>query len=105
MQEVNRVLKPDGYFSFCDLRSKTVTIETKQIFQNSKLKIVKEEIITEAVVCPLDKISERKTNVIKANVPNWIRKAFKDLTGVIDSKVYNAFKSGGIVYVSYVLKK
>ena len=70
-----------------------------------KAKIIDEEVITESVLQALDEISARKTSVINANVPMWIRKAFLDFAGSKGSKIYNGFKSREIVYMSYVLRK
>ena len=102
---MTRVLKPEGYFSFCDLRSKDAAVKLNQQFKNCKLKIIDEEVITESVLQALDEISERKTSAINANVPIWIRKAFLEFASSKGTKIYNGFKSGEIVYMSYVLRK
>ena len=105
LKEVVRVLSPGGYFLFCDLRSKDATVKLNQKFKNCELKIVDKEVITESVLQALDEISDRKTTAINANVPMWIRKAFLDFAGSKGTKVYNGFKSGEIIYLSYVLRK
>ena len=105
LNEVHRVLIPNGYLSLCDLRSKEAAIEMEQQLEASNFKIIKKEIITESVLLALDEISDRKSSTIKTNVPVWIRNSFMDFAGAKGTRIYNGFKSGEIMYLSYVLQK
>ena len=103
--EVYRVLKPNGKFSWADLRAFETVKETEDIFSKSKLKVIKSETITDEVIKALDKIHDKKIEMINSYVPKIINNAFKDFAGVKDSKTYNSFKNGNAVYLSKVLQK
>ena len=103
--EVYRVLKPNGKFSWADLRASEAVKETEDIFNKSKLKIIKSETITDEVIKALDKIHDKKIEMINSYVPKIINNAFKDFAGVKGSKIYNSFKNGNAVYLSKVLQK
>ena len=103
--EVYRVLKPNGKFSWADLRASEAVKETEDIFNKSKLKIIKSETITDEVIKALDSIHDKKIEMINSYVPKIINNAFKDFAGVKDSKIYNSFKNGNAVYLSKVLQK
>ena len=103
--EVYRVLKPNGKFSWADLRAFETVKETEDIFSKSKLKIIKSETITDEVIKALDKIHDKKIEMINSYVPKIINNAFKDFAGVKGSEIYNSFKNGNAVYLSKVLQK
>ena len=103
--EIYRVLRPNGKFSWADLRASESLKETEDIFINSKLKIIKSETITDEVIKALDKIHDKKIEMINSYVPKIINNAFKDFAGVKGSEIYNSFKNGNAVYLSKVLQK
>ena len=103
--EVYRVLRPNGKFSWADLRAFETVKETEDIFSKSKLKIIKSETITDEVIKALDKIHDKKIEMINSYVPKIINNAFKDFAGVKGSEIYNSFKNGNAVYLSKVLQK
>ena len=103
--EIYRVLRPNGKFSWADLRASESLKETEDIFINSKLKIIKSETITDEVIKALDRIHVKKIEMINSYVPKIINNAFKDFAGVKGSEIYNSFKNGNAVYLSKVLQK
>ena len=105
ISEVYRVLKPNGKFSWADLRASEKVKETEDIFNKSKLKIINSKTITNEVINALDKIHDKKIEMINSYVPKILNNAFKDFAGVKGSEIYNSFKNGNAVYLSKVLKK
>ena len=103
--EVYRVLRPNGKFSWADLRASEKVKETEDIFNKSKLKIIKNETITNEVINALDKIHDKKIEMISSYVPKIINNAFKDFAGVKGSEIHNSFKNRNAVYLSRVLQK
>ena len=53
----------------------------------------------------LDGIHERKMEMIKLHVPKLLQPAFKDFSGVKNSKIYNAFNDGSAVYLAKAFQK
>ena len=105
VNEVARVLKPNGYFSWVDLRGKDMIGEVEEAFSIEELRKIKEATITTEVIEALDDIHERKMEVINQHVPRWIQPAFRDFSGVKGSKIYNGFKDGSAVYLAKVFQK
>ena len=105
VNEVNRVLKPGGYFSWADLRSAEEGTKLPNIFNSAGFTTKDESMITPQVLNALDLIHDRKMKMIDDNVPHFVQPAFRDFAGVKDSKIYSAFSDGSAVYISYILKK
>jgi hypothetical protein len=105
VNEVKRVLKPRGIFSWVDLRGADDVDALEAVFENSGLTVIKEEVITENVLKALDGITDRKEKAISQFVPGFIRSAFSDFAGVKGSRIYNGFTNGRLVYLSKVLQK
>ena len=103
--EVYRVLKKGGHFSWADLRGKEMVKDTESVFDNSQLNCIHESVITPQVIDALDEVHEQKMGMIKNHVPKILQTAFKDFAGAKDSKIYNAFKNGGAVYLAKSFKK
>lgn len=105
VQEVSRVLKSGGIFSWADLRPINEVVALQQIFERSGLKLIKTTEITRNVLRALDLINEPKQSLIEKHVPSFLKEAFQDFAGVKDSQVYEAFQTGKLVYLSYVFEK
>ena len=105
LSEVSRVVKPEGYFGWADLRAKDMVKETEFAFEKSNLTCIYNKTITPEVINALDDIHDTKMKMINNHVPKFLRSAFTDFAGAKNSKIYNSFKSGNAVYLSKVLKK
>ncbi|MFH1822832.1 MAG: class I SAM-dependent methyltransferase [Patescibacteria group bacterium] len=105
LKEVYRVLKPDGYFLFADFRYKKDFALLKNQIKNSKMKIIKEENITDNVIKALNLDNLRKVNLIKRLVPKLLYKPAQEFAGVKGSEVYDSFLNRDREYFSFILKK
>ena len=100
VKEASRVLKPGGYLSWVDLRGEEMLSDTESAFNIPELNCIYEETITPQVLQALDDIHERKMEMIDLHVPKFLQPAFRDFSGVRNSKIYNAFKDGSAVYLA-----
>ena len=105
LQEVKRVLKSGGKFSWTDFRIKSNLAYLNNSFEKSGLKLVREEMITENVIKALDEIHDKKMTVINDYVPRFLKSSFMQFAGVKHSKVYDAFVNGDTVYLGKVFEK
>ncbi len=105
LDEVYRVLKPGGYLLFADLREgKTIDVLKKQL-KNSKLKVIKEEIITPNVIKGLDLDHERRIDLINRLAPRFLHGLTKEFAGTKETGLYKAFLNGEKEYLHYILRK
>lgn len=81
-EHVKRVLKPNGYFLYTDLRyEEKVAIWHAQL-KGMGLKLVKEEDITDNVLKALEMDRERRIHLVNTYVPRILRKQFLHFAGL-----------------------
>jgi SAM-dependent methyltransferase len=104
LSEVTRVLRPNGIFLFADLRSpEDVARIREQIKQ--RFTVVEEEVITANVVRALELDSDRRSLLIQKRAPRFLHKALQAFASVNGSPTFDAFSSGGLQYVRFVLQE
>ena len=105
LSEVERVLKPGGYFLFCDLRATEKLNLLNNQFDSSGLNLLKKNDITDNVIRALEKMSQFRKKAIRKKVPWVIQDVFESYAGVQGSKTYLSFVDRSLVYISAVLQK
>jgi ubiquinone/menaquinone biosynthesis C-methylase UbiE len=105
LREVNRVLKPGGYFLFADFRTKKKLAILNQQLIDSNLKVVKEIIITEHVLEALKFSSNARENLIIKLTPRILHNAGRKFAATEGTPTYNKFVNHKIEYLFYILKK
>ena len=101
VNEINRVLKPGGYFSWADLCNTAEKAQLPNIFTSAGLIIKEKHTITPQVLHALDLIHILKTKMIEDNLSSFIRPLFRNFAGVKGSHIYNAFKNDSIAYLHF----
>jgi ubiquinone/menaquinone biosynthesis C-methylase UbiE len=105
LSESYRVLKPGGFFLFCDFRIKSSIQELYDLFSSSDLQFIDRVDITDNIISGLDNLSSYREQHIDDSVPMFFRKIFKTYAGIKGTEIYNAFSSGSMTYICAVLKK
>lgn len=105
LEEVFRVLRPGGYFAFCDLRGAQGRREIENRFHAQGGTICEARDITPAVLRALDHVSAERAQRIAHNVPVLLRPTFRDFAGIKDTAVYERLARGDLVYFSYLVRK
>lgn len=105
LMEVKRVLRQHGYFLYADLRGKD-KVETlyKQLFR-SGMSLITETNITPNVLEALDLDNDRKTAIIQQSINKLLSNTFQEFAGIKGSTIYEGFRAGDLVYLSFVLLK
>jgi SAM-dependent methyltransferase len=103
--EVRRILKPQGYFLYADLRERNGLGEWRNMLAQSGLIVTAESDITTNVLRALDRDNERKRAMIGELVPRFLQSSFGDFAALRDSRIYNAFRTGGLMYGCFVAQK
>lgn len=103
IEEVARVLRPGGVFLFADFRLRHQIAHLREQI-NKRFTVIKEEFITDAVVRALELDSDRRSLVIQKRAPRFLNKALHAFAAVNGSPTFEAFRSGELQYIRYVLQ-
>jgi len=111
VSEVHRILRPGGHFLFADFRPRQRLAElTNQLCRavspdRPGLRILRQIDITPNVLAALDADHTRKRAQIKRGAPWWVLGLLEQFAGLQGSHIYEQFRTGAIVYQSFVLQK
>jgi len=105
LSEVKRVLKPGGYFLWCDFRTIEKMEELFRQFSSSGLTKIKDQDITLNIITALNYLTAFRKENIKRHVPRVIQKVFESYAGVRGGRVHNAFIADEIIYMSAAFQK
>ncbi|MFC3695377.1 class I SAM-dependent methyltransferase [Chenggangzhangella methanolivorans] len=102
-REAARVLAPGGWFTFADMRAKSMAADLDQKLAASGLEQVFAKNISAGVVRALDAAEARKrANMIKLPVA---RRFMTEFSGAQGSILYKELKKGGVVYLARRFRK
>ena len=105
LSEVRRVLRPGGHFLYADFRDRGGLEKWRNQLKESHLVVLRETDITANVVAALEHDSQRKLDLIDRMIPSVLRPSFLDFAAVRGSALFEAFQSGKLAYMSFVLQK
>jgi ubiquinone/menaquinone biosynthesis C-methylase UbiE len=105
LSEVYRVLRPNGYFLWVDMRSPDAFETTIGQFEAAGFTVVERENITPNVLRALDEVTEKKRAMIGRHVPKYLMRYFEDFAGVPGTRVYESLKDGRVQYWRCALQK
>ncbi len=104
LNEVKRVLKPEGYLSFTDFRLNNEIEEMHQQIVDAGFTIEKQENITENVVEALKAATPDREALVKKLAPKFLHGLAKNFAATEGTETYNRFDTKYYEYVFYVLK-
>jgi len=81
-EHVQRILKPNGYFLYTDLRYEEKVSTWHAQLKSMGLKIVKEEDITENVLKAMELDRERRVGMVRKYIPTIMHKPFYHFIGL-----------------------
>jgi len=105
LNEVKRVLRPNGYFLFADLRRDFQVSDFRRQLLSSGLDLIKEEDISENVLASMEKDNLRKLQLIQERIPWFLTNSFQDFAGTEESRIWKGLKSKETLYLHAVMKK
>ena len=105
LSEVQRVLRPGGYFLFADHRPADQIPTLRQTLQAQTFTVLKDVSITANVLRALDIDNERRVALIEQKVPPLIKQRFMRFAGIKGTKTYELFRTDALEYRSFVLRK
>lgn len=105
ISEVQRILRPNGYIAFADLRHYLQVDTLDKCFSASGLRILQRSDITPQVLGSLTHLSDRRKAHINSTYPMIWRQATREMSAVKGSAIYNGFINGQQKYLCYLLQK
>jgi ubiquinone/menaquinone biosynthesis C-methylase UbiE/sterol desaturase/sphingolipid hydroxylase (fatty acid hydroxylase superfamily) len=105
LKQVNRVLRPGGYFLFADLRTASDSVRLHEDLSKCGLTILERENITPNVFEALNRDSQRKLAMIEGSISPRLLHTFREFAAIDGSEIYRSFRDGGTVYERYLLQK
>ena len=105
LQEVKRILRPNGFFLFTDFRFDTQIEDFYKNMSKSGFKIISHRNINKEVVDALTIDDSRRRYLVKKLMPKILQNSALNFAGVIGSDTYKSFESEKFVYFSYILQK
>ena len=102
-REAARVLKPGGWFTFADMRAKSMVVDLDRKLAAPGLDKLAERDISQGVVAALDAVDAIKRARI-GRVP-LARRFMAEFAGAKGSLLYRELRSGGVVYVARRYRK
>jgi ubiquinone/menaquinone biosynthesis C-methylase UbiE len=104
-REVERVLRPGGHFLLADFRFAGDCERFERELLAGGLELVFREDLTDGVVRALDATTDHTREQIRRLAPACMRRSIGEFAGVQGSRIYRGFKTHGIVYLRYTLRK
>lgn len=105
-REVVRVLRPNGYFLYADMRYLEEIDTWRAQLRNTGLQLMEEEDITSNVVRALELDSERRRKLINQYVPKIFHGLFNEFAGMTGAGLaHGSPKAGERIYLNFVFRK
>ena len=105
LAEVRRILRPGGFFAFCDFRVTSELASLEHAFEQSGLQRLQHRVITPQVLRALTRMSDERERLITAHAPWLLRSAFRDFAAVKNSALYDKFTNGELTYVHSLFQR
>ena len=105
VEQAYRVLRPEGYLLFADLRHSEKIEELDEIFKHAGFEVIKKELISKEVVKALDAFHEVKLEFFQEMVKGVLKKPLNEFAGVKGSNMHKQLSNGEMGYYHYVLRK
>ncbi len=105
LQEVDRVLKPNGFFLFTDFRQKENLEKLHTSLDKSNLIPLKNDIITKNILEALKLASNQRKELINALAPKIFHRLANNFAATEGSPTYNSFKNNDLIYFYYIFQK
>jgi len=105
LSEVDRILKPGGYFLITDFRYKEEMDEFKSQITKLNYKCFDEQLINENVIRSLELDTPRRVNLVKKLTPKFLHKTSLNFSGAVGSETFEQIKNGDYTYFVYCFQK
>jgi len=104
-REAHRVLRPGGYFCYTDLQAPEDMDGLTARLERVGFDLVRCDDITANVTRALELDARRRSDILRAHVPWYLRHAMRDFAGIPGSRIPTKLVNGTFCYCSFTLRK
>ena len=105
LREVDRILRPGGYFLFADYRGRVKLEQLRRLFADMPLEPLMLEDVTEGIARGLERDEARKRELVVRMTPKFLRRTVSGFAGVDDGSEHAKFALGRKTYIAAVFRK
>jgi len=105
LAEVARVLRPGGYFLYCDLRPSLQVAGWESELADAPMRQLSQREITGEVLRGMEKRSGRSLDLVDRHMPAIFRVVGREFAGVAGSRLYREMQNADISYRMYSFTK
>jgi ubiquinone/menaquinone biosynthesis C-methylase UbiE len=105
LSQVNRVLKPGGYFLFADFRARMRFDELTNLLDRSGFHSLRFKDISANVLKALNEDEKYRRHLIDNGAPSWLKKLMREFAGTKGTTFYKRLLSGDVIYHSHIMQK
>jgi ubiquinone/menaquinone biosynthesis C-methylase UbiE len=105
LDEVARVLRPEGHFLYADNRAGADIPAWEAAIADGPLRLLSQEVIVEQVLRGMEKNTPRSVHIIDSHLPTFLRGMARDFAGVEGSQFYRDLQRGDMSYRMYCFAK
>jgi ubiquinone/menaquinone biosynthesis C-methylase UbiE len=103
--EVRRVLRPGGHFLYADFRLRRDVEGWRAQVHAAGMAVERERDITANVLRAIEEDSDRRLRLVGAVFPRLLAPVLKQFAAAPGSRLHHEFRSGGLTYLSFVLRR
>jgi SAM-dependent methyltransferase len=104
LDEVHRVLRPDGVMLFADVRAPDELPALREHVSAAGFSVLEEERMTPGVVRALELDNDRRVRILDS-VPRPWRVVARNFIGAESGEIFASFQSGQLEYIRFALRR
>jgi len=105
IQEVDKIVRPGGFFAFADMRLAEDWAQLERALESSSMKIMKKENISNNVMLSLKLDEVNKFRVVSRKFGSFLRRIVKRIGIIKDNALAESLSRGNNVAMAYILHK
>ncbi len=105
LAQVNRVLRPGGYFLFADIRLVSEMAQLLAELDQCPLALIRREDISKNVLRALELDSDQRAAAAAGIIPKLLLRIMHTFMGVMGTRIPTLLGSGELIYYNFVMRK
>ncbi len=103
--EIERILRPGGWFVLADFREQQGFRDFLTVLGRTRLNLVETHDISQNVAAALEQDAERRSEIIKISMPWMFQEAVHEFAGLPGSAIHRGLREGTTCYLSLLMQR